>query len=311
MKNISLLISSIFITFCSVAQPEEINNLPRLNNHYFVPHSNTQSPFIKSSFGMNLGIAQSKDFENVILEIGDTTLIGYKGSLIFADLNFDYQQKIKDWISLYMNVAVTARIGTELQSLLSQGVNTVSAFKIGWLFKILENEKNYLSGSIQINSYAANFISISGFVDDIMNDNPNASISKSVPILDANVSLRYAHGFNEKFGVVAFGEIGYGESYTRGESNMIYSLGGLFDMNLATTTKVPLGFALFYNLVSRPELVQVDSNFATNGGLKISYSGAPHFNFGAEISRLRVPIPNVTDKVVATSAFITCIYYFN
>lgn len=311
MKNITLLLSLIFITFFSIAQQEEINNLPRLNNHYFIPNSNTNSPFIKSSFGMNLGIASSKDFENVILEIGDTALIGYKGSLIFADLNFDYQQKIKDWISLYMNIGVTARIGTELQSILSQGVNTVSAFKIGWLFKLLENEKNYLSGSIQINSYSANFISISGFVKDIINQNPNASISKNIPILDANVGLRYAHGFSEKFGMVAFGEFGYGESYKRGEDSFIYTIGGLFDMNLATTTKVPLGFALFFNLYDRPDIVQVESNFATNGGLKISYSGAPHFNFGAEISRLRVPIPNVEKKVVSTSAFITCIYYFN
>lgn len=310
MRNIAFIFLCFFVTFYSYAQ-EEKNNLPRLNKHYFVPNSSTQSPFIKSSFGMNLGIASSKDFDNVILQIGDTALIGYKGSLIFADLNFDYNQKIKDWIALYMNIGVTARLGTEVQSMLSQGVSTISYFRIGWLFKLLENEKHYLSGSIQINTYNANFISISGFVDDIISGSPKPSISKAVPILNGYIGLRYAHGFNEKFGAVAFGEIGYGESYERGSSSVTYSMGGLLDMNLATTTKVPLGFALFFNILSRPELVQVEGNFATNGGLKISYSAAPHFNVGTEISRLSVPVPNVEEKVISTAFFINCIYYFN
>jgi hypothetical protein len=76
---------------------------------------NVPSPFTKSHFGMNLGIASASDFENIILEIEGEKIIGLKGSLIFADLNFDYQQKIKDWIAFYAQVGLTARIGTELK----------------------------------------------------------------------------------------------------------------------------------------------------------------------------------------------------
>lgn len=311
MKKLVFLLSLFFVASLAVAQEESSNNLPKLNGHYFIPNSNTDYPFIKSSFGMNLGVASSKDFENVILEVGDSVLVGFKGSLVFADLNFDYQQKIKDWIALYLNIGVTARLGTELSSILTQGLNTVSSFRIGWLFKLHENEKNSLSGSIQLNSYTANFISISGFVEDIIDNKPKPSISKNIPVSNANIGLRYAHGFNEKFGLTACGEFGYGESYERGESTFTYSFGSAFDLNLASTTKVPLGFLIFANVVSRPELIHVISDFATNTGLKISYSGAPHFNFGAELSRLSVPIPNVKEKVVSNAAFITCVYFFN
>ncbi|MCK4839356.1 MAG: hypothetical protein KAS94_11190, partial [Desulfobulbaceae bacterium] len=72
-----------------------------------------------------------------------------------------------------------------------------------------------------------------------------------------------------------------------------------------------LGFALFYNLNAYRDLVQVNNKFATNGGLKISYSGAPHFNLGLEMSRLGVPLPNVEEKVKSTSILITTKYYFN
>ena len=301
----------VLIGLSVFGQSDESNNIPNLNNHYFVPNSNTPAPFIKSQFGMNIGIASSSDFENVILEIDGEKLIALKGSLIFADLNFDYQQKIKDWIAFYLNVGVTARIGTELQSMLTQGVNTVSSVRMGWLVKLLKNEKNMLSANIQVNNHGANFVNIGDFVDDLIRDSVRTSITKNVPILTGSVGLRYAHGFNEILGFQGFADVGYGESFVRGESDFVYRLGGLFDINLATKTKVPLGFGIFYSLTSIPDVVQVKGKSASNAGLKISYAGAPHFNIGLELSRLRAPIPNVEEKVNSTAFFITSKYYFN
>ena len=311
MKLATILILIVSSGSILNAQIEQSNNLPNLNNHYFIPNSNTPSPFIKSSFAMNLGIASSDDFENIILEIDDEPIIGLKGSLIFATLDFDYQQKIKDWIAFYLNVGMTARIGTELQSMLATGVNTVTAFKMGWLVHIAEGERDKLSTSLQINNYNANFINIGDFLVDVIDGAANPSISKKAPILNGSLGLRYAHAFNEMFGFQGFGDIGYGESYERGKSSFVYDIGGLFDMNLATKTKTPLGIALFYNISAHPDLVQVKNNFATNGGLKISYSGAPHFNLGLEISRIRVPIPNVEEKVNSSSVIISSKYFFN
>lgn len=309
--NIFFLISILIPCIGAHAQIEQTNNLPNLNKHYFVQNSTTQSPFIKSSFRTNIGIAQSQDFENLILIIDDEQLIGLKGSLLFTDLYFSYQQKIKDWIAFDLEVGGTARIGTELQSMLSQGVNTFSSFRIGWLVKLAEGEKDMLSASLHINNYTANFIDFGGFIQDIIDGDRNASISRTVPILNGIIGLRYAHGFNEIFGIQGFGDLGYGDSYMRGESTFNYQIGGLFDINLATTTKVPLGFGIFYNLTARPDLVQVPDKYATNGGLNISYTAAPHFNLSLELSRLRVPVPNVEDKVNSTSFFISTKYFFN
>lgn len=311
MKILIFLISIIGPVSVALAKSDQSNNLPNLNNHYFIPTSNTPSPFINSYFAMNLGIASSDDFENIILEIDDEPIIGLKGSLIFADLNFDYQQNIKDWIAFYLNVGVTARIGTELQSMLTQGVNTVTAFRMGWLVHLAEGKRGKLSGSLQVNNFSANFINVGDFIRDIVNDKPNPSISKNVPILNGGIGLRYAHGFNKLFGFQGFGGIASGESYERGSSAFTYTLGGLFDLNLATKTKTPMGFALFYNITAQPDLVQAKNNFATNSGLKISYSGAPHFNFGLELSRILVPIPNVEEKVNSSSVIISSKYFFN
>lgn len=311
MKIPAILIISFFACSLGIAQTEQINNIPNLNGHYFVPNMNIPSPFIKSHFGMNLGIAGSTDFENIILEIEGEKIIGLKGSLIFADLNFDYQQKIKDWIAFYAEVGLTARIGTELQSMLTQGVNTVSAFKMGWLVKLAHHEKYMLSANIQVNNYSANFINIGEFVKDIVRDTTVTSISKNVPILNGGLGLRFAYGINELFGFQAHASAVYGESFERGVSDLIYNAGGSFDMNLATKTKVPLGFSVFFVSSSLPDIVQVKGKSSSNTGFKISYTGGPHINIGLEISRISVPIPNVDEKVNSSGVFITSKYYFN
>jgi hypothetical protein len=305
----TLFLLIVFVHLQAFAQNE--NNVPQLNHHYFVPVSINPSPFTKSYFTTNLGIAQSSEFENLVLEIDGEKIIGLKGSLLFADLDFEYQQKIKDWIALSFNFNLTARLGTELQSFLTQGVNTVSTFRIGWLVKITETEKFILSANLQVNSHSATFISVSDFVRDLVRDSVVTSISRKVPMLNMNGGLRFAYGINKTFGIQGFADVGYGDSYKRGVSDVIYRAGGAVDANLAFTTKVPLGFAAFFTASALPNFVHVAGKSATNTGIKISYSAGPHFNIGLELSRVRIPIPNVEEKVKSTSAFISSKYYFN
>ena len=309
MKIISTFLLIIFFQLQGFTQ--NVSNVPFLNGHYFIPVSVSPGPFIKSYFTTNLGIAQSSDFENVILEIDGEKIIGLKGKLLFADLDFEYQQKIKDWIALYINYGLTARLGTELQSFLTQGVNTVSTFRIGWLVKIVESDKLMLSGNIQVNSHSATFISVSEFVNDLVMNDTITSISRRVPMLNMNGGLRFAYGINKVFGFQGYADLGYGDSYKRGKSDLIYRLGGAFDANLSMTTKIPLGFSYFFIASALPDFVHVAGKSALNTGFKISYAAAPHFNIGLEISSLVTPVPNVDEKVKSISTFISSKYYFN
>ena len=310
MKNIlSLFLFFVFIQLQVIAQNE--SNVPQLNKHYFVPVSTIPSPFIKSSFTTNIGIAQSSEFENLILEIDGEKIVGLKGSLLFADLDFDYQQKIKNWIALYINYNLTARVGTEFQSFIAQGVSTVSTFRFGWLIKVLERDNLMLSFNIQVNNHSATFINVSEFVKDFIRDSTVTSISRQIPMLNMNGGLRFAYGINKVFGLQCFGDLGYGDSYRRGKSDYIYRLGGAIDANVSSTTKVPLGFSYFISSSALPDFVHVAGKSALNTGFKISYTAAPHFNIGVELSRLIIPIPNLEEKVKSTSVFISSKYYFN
>ena len=294
-----------------MAQDNADNNVPNLNGHYFIPVSRIADPYIKSHFITNLGIAQSSEFDNFILEIDGKEIRGLKGSLIFATLDFEYQQKIKDWIAMYISYSLTARIGTELSSILTQGVSAVSSSRIGWLIKLVETEKFMLSADLEVNNHNATFISISEFIKDIIKDTVVTSISRNVPILNMTGGLRFAYGINKTFGIQGNVELGYGDSYRRGISDYIYRIGAAFDANLAYTTKVPLGFTAFFNSSATPDYVHVAGKSATITGLKISYAAGRHFNIGLELSSAVIPIPNVKNKVTSTSAVISSRYYFN
>ena len=314
IKNLFLLSIVVLLLISGhkvYSQNEFKNNSPQLNDHYFTPIKGIPGPFINSNFGSNLGIAFSDKFENIIIEIDGEPLIGLEGSLLFANLDFEYQQKIKDWIAINVQVGMTARLGTELQSMLTQGVNTITAFKLGWLFKLAKGKKYMLSGTAQINNYNGTFISIGDFIESIVKDSTVTSISKKVPSLNATIGLRYAYGFNDMCGIQFDMETGFGESFERGTTSFVYNFGGLLDVNLANRTKIPLGIVLSYQISSLPDYVYGEERSASIAGLKIAYTGAPNFNLGLEVTSSNLPVRNVDEKVRSTGILITTKYFFN
>jgi len=311
IKMFVLMICNILLTGKLNAQVDSMSNTPYLNGHYFVSTMNIPGAFIKSHFGMNIGVASTTGFQDKILVIDDQEIIALKGSLIFADLNFDYRQKIKDWIAFNARVGVTARIGTEVQSLLSQGINTVSSFSLGWSIRLLERDKYLLSGNISVNNFGVSYIDIKGFVEDFVKDSTLTSISRNVPILNGGFGLQFAYGINDLIGFQAHASALYGDSFERGATDIIYHMGGAVDFNLATTTRVPLGFSLGFIASSLPDIVQVKGKSATNFNFKLAFMGSEHYDFGLEVSSINVPLPDVEDKVRSTGVFITSKYYFN
>ena len=69
MKYIIAILLYLIIQHIGYGQDEIENNLPQLNHHVFIPVSVIPQPFIKSSLVTNLGIAQSGEFANLVLEV--------------------------------------------------------------------------------------------------------------------------------------------------------------------------------------------------------------------------------------------------
>ena len=289
---------------------ESDNRIPQLNGHTFVYISNVQYPFTNSLFTSNLGIGNANNLSYEIDDINGQPIFGIKGSLTYASLSFNYQQRIRDWIALYMHGGLTARLGSDVFSLLSQGVSTVSSFRIGWLIRIAEGEKYALSGTVGLNNSSGTFISIRRFVQDILNQVPNPSITTDSPILLGDFGLQFAYAFNQVIGLNLDGDLSFGESFDRKDADLRFALKSALDFNFIKY-RVPLGFVLNYSMVSQPDLVYTDKGTAQIIGVKLTYTGTNDFLIGLEASKMNIPLEDVAQKSSFKVGMLSIRYYFN
>jgi hypothetical protein len=305
-----MMIFLLILTAGLVYSQEEINKIPEINDHVFTYLSNIKYPFTNTTFTTNLGIGSADNLSYKIGNINGQPIFGVNGNLTFAHLSFDYQQRIRDWIALYMIGGLTTRLGTDVFSLLSQGVNSVSTFRIGWLIRIADGEKYALSGTIGLNNSSGTFINIRKFVEDIVNQVPGPSITTEVPILLGDFGLQFAYGFNQVIGMNLDGNLSFGESFDRADSDLRYALKAAFDFNFIKY-QVPLGLLLSGSLISQPELVYTENGTASILGVKLSYTGTRDFLLGVETSRMSIPLEDVNEKSHFKVATISIRYYFN
>lgn len=294
-----------------VQAQESGNKIPELNDHVFVYMASVKYPFTNTIFTTNLGIGNANNLSYEIEDINGQPIFGINGNLTFAHLSFDYQQRVRDWVALYLYGGLTARLGTDVFSLLSQGVNAVTSFKIGWLIRMAESEKYALSGTIGLNNSSGIFINIRRFVEDIINQVPSPSITTDVPILLGDFGIQFAYGFNEVIGLSLDGNLSIGESFDRKDPDFRYALKGILDFNFKGKYNIPLGVALGYSMISQPELVYTEQGTAQISNVKIAYTGTHDFIIGIASSMTDIPLEDVDQKSRFITTALSIRYYFN
>jgi hypothetical protein len=223
---------------------------------------------------------------------------------------FSYQQRIRDWLAAYIQIGLAARLGTEFQSILAQGINTVTDFEIGWHFKLLERDKYAFSATAELQNNTGNFINILGYVKDIINEHPNPQIMENIPVLTVGSSLRFAYGFNDLIGMSATTDFSYGETYIRGKNGLALTAGAGVDFDFYPRYSVPLGLIINYSITSQPEFVYVDGKYAHIWKTKIAYTKASDFSLGLEYAIMKVPLPNAQKDPTVFSFALGSRFYF-
>ena len=307
------LLAIIFVTTLnSFAQETEVKNKmqkdiyltkPTLNGHSFSNISSLKSPFINSSFNIIVGAGQSVGFELPAIEIDTFKFKPVKGDVAFSVINFEYKAKLRDWLSFWIDFQLNGRLGTELRSVFSQGVNVSTGYEFGWLFKLWENHKNMLSGAVKVVNMNYSVIDLKGYVENIIQTgeiSDNNILFQSVPSLSFSGELRHAVAFNKSLGLSSYIEFGAGEPINRDEDlETMLLLGVAADYDLLPKSDIPIGFSLGYFQNSKPKLSDERFTNPQNIISKISYTGSKDMNAGIEIS-YEWSKPNVsnTDSII-------------
>ena len=306
------IFSLVFVlTLCEgVWALSDTTKRPYLGDHGFIPVTYSDMPFTNTYLSIITGFGQTTDLVHQIGSIGNYQPRGLAGEVTFVNMGFSYHQQVRDWLAAYISFGISARISTEMLSILSQGYNTLNSFDIGWHIKLLEGRKYALSTIFELQNHQGNFINVLEYLKDIINNNPNPSINENIPVLAFATGLRFAYGLSDLIGFRVSTNLAYGQSYKRGENGFSFNAGGGIDLDFYPRYSLPIGVVLYYTISSMPDFVYVENEQAQMIRAKIAYTRSKEFSFGLEYSYMKVPLLNQQENTSLQSAAITIRFYF-
>lgn len=314
MKKLVYLFIILSISYAAVNAQAAISSVeiknPVLNAHLFPSVNYLRSPFVNTNLQADIGLGNTSYLKMPGITIGDYEIGGREGKIQYADMDIKYQQRFTPWLSMFFSIKMAARVGTNMPTLLVDGVNKLSAGEIGWLVRIVETDKLYLSGSVSLVSVSGEFINVADYFRDIINNEPDPSVYEKVPGMSIGLSSRGAYALSPTIGLQANLEYAYGESLERGATKGYFSGGILGDVDFNPKFKVPLGLAFGYSLSSSPEIVMSDGGSANLFIVKIGYTRARDFDLGLQFTYYSVYLQSLSDNAFVAETTLAFKFYF-
>lgn len=314
MKKIYYLTLIIFLASFAIhaQETEKPKKIKRavLNGHYIQSLSYIRPSFITTNLSANIGFGSTPALKIQGIKIEDIEIVAFEGRVLFVDVAVQYQQRFTPWLSMYLVGNMAGRLGTDLSTLVVDGVSTLSGFKVGWLVRVYHNDKFNLAANIHAANVTGSFINLSQYIEDLINNVPNASLKKKVPVMVIDIGVSGAYAFNPTYAIQFFGDFAYGESFERGRSQGYYSFGFSGEMDFNPKHNVPFGLALGYVATTDPESISADSGFSNIFMGKLGYSGSDDFELGVQFSYYSVNLRSVDKKPYVSKIMLMLKFFF-
>jgi len=285
-----------------------------LGGHEFVPSSYLPDPFVRTSLRTGLGFGMTPELVVPLVTINDTSLFGLKGSLLFALLDVEYQQRIRDWLAVRGRVKVIGRMADETPALISQGVTLFSIFELGWLIRIEESDRFLLSGSLGIRNSSMTDVYLQRFIEGIIENGritPANKLVQTTPTLRGSAGLQGAYAMSDLVGLTFSGDLDYGESADRfSPAEWSYSLSAAVDFNLLKSTGTPAGFIFGMETRSVALGQRAGSQSAWTIFGRIGYTGSREFSLGIDLGYELMSVRGMEGRQGFLSALIDTRLYF-
>ncbi len=293
----------------AMAQDLAPSGRPTLGGHHFTESVDVPSPFVRSFIRNRMGAGKALNLTTPVYELGGEQIGGFKGSLLYAIIDFEYQYAIKPWVAVRARVFGSGRLGSDTFSLLSSGVTMSTGFEFGWVVRLQERERTALSLDLNLTDRSYTGINIVRFVEEVVDGVPTSLVRKT-PSACSSAGLRYAWAASPLLGVSARAEGGYGESVDRSRGDVwFYTLSGILDFDLRTKTSLPMGIGVGYAFDSFPELTDDIAEGVHAAFLRFSYLGREDFLLSLDISSGRVPLTGDRPDMDGVSVTISLRYY--
>ncbi|MBN1480683.1 hypothetical protein JXA70_10455 [candidate division KSB1 bacterium] len=286
-----------------------------LEDHRFLSNSAVRSPFIQTFFRNNLGVGQALDLELPILNIGDETIWGLRGDLMFVGLEFEYQHAVKSWMAPFLTFSIYGRLGSGMQSMLAQGMTYGSELELGWLFRLRQTKRSQWAASVNLWNSSGAVMNLYDYINGIIEDGPTPDnqLFQNRPFLRGGGGLRYSWAATRTTGLTVTGEFGYGESVDRRIDNKVYvNVLGAADIDLFQSKyKVPLGFVLSAGVNTFAS--GTDNTIAGDllrSIFSVIYTGRPDFVLSVDVIWTRLPLKQLDQTINSSMIMLNSKYIF-
>lgn len=279
-----------------------------LGGYRFIPSNLVADPFITTHFRNATGFGVALDVELPILVIEQDTLLALKGNVLFVDLEFEYQHAANDRVAFRFTGSGASRVGTDIESILSQGVSAVTGFKAGATVRAWNNENVLISGVGDVvfgNTFRIDFAK---FAEDVINGNlARASIVTKDDGAVLVAGLRAAWGIAPWAGIHGEFQGGYRNTVYEEDFVSLAGISGSMDFGQRGNAPVGLMGSLSYDKLA----VTGDNVGATwMAGLEVVYTGREDFALGLQMSFTRTPLQDPDVTLHGRSLNLTTRYYF-
>ena len=286
-----------------------------LNGHRFLPSSDLPDAFVNTFMRSAVGAGSAVNLRAPIEDLDGNVVDTLDGSIAFLSLDYEYQQAVNRWLALRANVAGGARLGTDEQALLFQGVTGVVGAGLGTTVRMLERKTVYVAAVGDLVWNQGYFVTPLDWVRDVIDNGLGSDSSKLVAgasNLIASVGARVAYSPHRAWGFTALAEFGFSEPFREDVSSTrgLVRFGGTIGYDFGASTPVPIGLLggfRWENFSSGGDDI-ADRSWRSFFG--ISYTGRADFNVGVEMSFARLSQRDSNENIDSGSVRVALRYYF-
>jgi hypothetical protein len=319
MSTQRMLVSAVMIVMMCVGKASADDRAaatigPVLGGHLFQPLVGHPMAFVMSSTRLTLGGGVTSTLDLPVVRVGDRIVLAPRGSLAFISSGVEHEQRIKDWLSVYVGVDVVGRLGTDVKALLSQGVNAVTSFDLGWKVRAYQSERLLLTMSLDLVNGSVTTVDVDRWVRGIIDSGGVTDANPLVdtkPTITAGLATHCAYAVSPVIGLMASVSGVYGESAIRGGASQIFLNAGA-NVNVDMQPLVGIPVATTVGLLYRQNPSVDDASTRSDAmvvSLRIGTSVSNHFALGVQLNAQNGEIGNGTHVLAIGGAVDMRFYY--
>jgi hypothetical protein len=289
---------------------------PELAGHTFVPSTLLPDPFVETYLSTVIGLGSAFDYDIAWPVLGEDTLFLTEGSLTWVTVDFDYRQRVTDWLALGGQVIAGARVGTNAASAISDGVSVATGVRIGGVARLVRSRPLMVSAHLDVARKDLTLLNILGFAEEVIDSVISGGRLDSLSIAfdygawRGHGGLRVAYTPTRLLGISAMADVAVGKGLLAlEESQLDVGLGASVDFNFHSAGWIPLGVVLAYRFGTFAERSEGAVGANHRVMLGVSYMGHADYSVGLEVHGGSIDLPN-SDAIKTTIEGIRMRYYF-